>query len=317
MQVLQYDPASYVIANRVTLYRRSVQQIDWEGQPNTILYDTNGDPPEVAALLTAQVPMQNWKVVGGVVQELSQADYDAIAAQQARWGRSNAFKATAASASWSPTNNPDGTLPRSWWVSQDYVTNSGIGTLPDRWTNSWHLTNAVASCPTSNPTGLNGMRTLHFQVGATAQHLESLSYTSSQPHEVFLMLKLTPQMDSTRYVFSSANSGARNDYDYRGATGLIELYAGSQLQRASAFTNTWAVHHVVFNGNSSGIYTNNVEQVAGAGGSQACNGFTLGARHDGASLQTFDFAEAITYSSTLTSLQRSNVFFYLTNKFGI
>lgn len=83
-QVIQYDPNSYGVANRVTAYKRSVQESDWALVPNTVIYHSpTGDPPEVAALIAAEVPMSQWKVSGGVVLQLDAADLTAIAAQQA------------------------------------------------------------------------------------------------------------------------------------------------------------------------------------------------------------------------------------------
>ena len=82
--VITFNPDSPTVPNRVTGYKRSVQESDWAGVPNSILYyDPSGDPPEVSLLIANLVPISEWKVEGGIVVALTQADKDALAAQQA------------------------------------------------------------------------------------------------------------------------------------------------------------------------------------------------------------------------------------------
>ena len=82
--VITFNPDSPTVPNRVTGYKRSVQESDWAGVPNSILYyDPSGDPPEVSLLIANLVPISEWKVEGGIVVALTQADKDALAAQAA------------------------------------------------------------------------------------------------------------------------------------------------------------------------------------------------------------------------------------------
>ena len=82
--VITFNPDSAVVPNRVTGYKRSVQESDWAGVPNSILYyDPSGDPPHILQLLHDLVPISEWKVEGSIVVALTQADKDALAAQAA------------------------------------------------------------------------------------------------------------------------------------------------------------------------------------------------------------------------------------------
>jgi len=82
--VITFNPDSPTVPNRVTGYKRSVQESDWAGVPNSILYyDPSGDPPSVRQLIADLVPISEWKVEGSIVVALTQADKDALAAQAA------------------------------------------------------------------------------------------------------------------------------------------------------------------------------------------------------------------------------------------
>lgn len=82
-QVIIFNPTSSPVANLVTSYKRSVQAVDYSTRNDAIIYYTDGDPPDVAALRASAVPMSLWKVSGGTVVELTSADKAAIAQAQA------------------------------------------------------------------------------------------------------------------------------------------------------------------------------------------------------------------------------------------
>lgn len=81
--IIFFNPSSAPVANRVVNYKRSLQAVEYDWRNDVVVYNTDGDPPDVKALLDASVPMSLWKVSGGTVVELTQSDKDAIASANA------------------------------------------------------------------------------------------------------------------------------------------------------------------------------------------------------------------------------------------
>ena len=73
--IVQYDPSSTPVANQVTLIDPSGDTSQYSGQSNTLINPASGVPGGVA--------MKFLKVVGSDVVEMSQAEKDSIAAEEA------------------------------------------------------------------------------------------------------------------------------------------------------------------------------------------------------------------------------------------
>ncbi len=219
----------------------------------------------------------------------------------------------------SPTNL--GAASLAWYdANTSYVTNTSVPTWTDLWTNHWDLTNRIANStwPTMLAVTPNGSNALCFSdAGATT--LNSVNYTSSQPHEVCMALSITNVTgNGPQFMMDGGISGSfRNIGYYPGGASQFELSAGGLVDSAGSITNKWFVINFVFNGASSKIYTNNVAGPTVDAGSGTASGLTIGSRYSDETNLKGAIAEIASYSAVLTTTQRSNLFYYMTNKYGI
>jgi hypothetical protein len=184
------------------------------------------------------------------------------------------------------------------------------------------LTNVESGkSPTYNAAALNGRGVLVFD-GAN-DYLKSVNYTSSQPHEVWLVIKQVIASDANHFFFDSVTSSARNTL-ISISDKTYDIFAGSDSYSAvnSVITNKWYVLSGLFNGNlnASKIYTNNVLMVNSSAGTQAIGGFTLGSRYSLTFPANISLAELITFRTNLDHAATgvaSNLFNYITNKYAI
>lgn len=226
--------------------------------------------------------------------------------------------------------NQSGYPVLAWYRAESVRTNTNIY-LDDSWTNSWHLVNSAAggTWPTYSATGgPNSKPMLTFD--GSDDYLKNTSYTSSQPHEVFMVANL--RMTGNPVYFDGVVVGGRNAFS------TVSPYTTLQVQSATAataadvsttgLTNNWVIYDVIFYSTAeSTIYTNNVSRGKGDSGSNPANGFTLAARYNlGAGrFGPMDVAEIISYGGAsglnaipgTNAVARSNVWYYLKTKYGL
>jgi hypothetical protein len=101
-----------------------------------------------------------------------------------------------------------------------------------------------------------------------------------------------------------------------GASPNVELYGGSAVATNTGFVlKTNAVLTTYFNGASSGIRVNRGTATTGNPGSQAGNGFTLGAYPTGAVLANITVSEILIYDTVAhTTAQQDRLALYLGRK---
>lgn len=204
----------------------------------------------------------------------------------------------------------------AWYVGDDYTTNSSVATLPDRWVNAWNLTNSASTTtwPKGQSSGLNGHRVLGFD----GFYLRQPAYTSSQPHEIVMVMSITNRA-TTEIICSSMNSSFEHRVDHN-APNIQQLASGSVVSPITSdggLTNRWVVYDIVFNGASSTIYSNLVAGVTVNPGTFTESGFTVGELYNLTFPSRCAIAEIATYGTNLSSGARSSLNTYLTNKYNI
>lgn len=223
-----------------------------------------------------------------------------------------------------PTNLPGGLSASGWWEpSRSYTTNGSVGTLPNLTSigAGFNLTNGSATPipPLRQVAAQNGLDTLFFNDGAN-NFLLCTSYTSSQPHEVFMVLSITNAASAT-FVFGGVNGGAqyhRLEHN-QAAEKKFRLGGGGVADSVVALdlTNQFFVLDIVWSNLSSTIYTNNSLALVVNGGSAAAGGITLGA-HNGASKPRFSFFGMNSFTGqVLNATDRSNNWYYWKTRAGI
>ena len=217
----------------------------------------------------------------------------------------------------------------AWYPVDLAQTNTGgqVTNLPDQWVNAFNLTNPVASKGgTITNNVLNGHAIVSFD--GVDDYLRSLIYTSSQPHDVWMVCKWRGDSSSAinKMFFDSADATLtfRNRFYFANNSDRLEMAGNSAINFTDGIgaTNRWIVFECLFNGTSSAGRTNNVSWPdSTSAGTVTMSGFTLGANAVLGNPGTIDVAEIATYGGGnavpgTNTLTRSNLFFYFTNKFG-
>lgn len=204
-----------------------------------------------------------------------------------------------------------------WWSADNGWNAAGL-----TWTN-WStavtnanvidLTNTVAgSTPTLSANYVNGHGALYFE---TDDYLQNDNYRTAVPHEVWIALKKTNYLGSSMIWLDSTN----NNQILYDVYGRIYFSAGTERNTPTGLvTNKFYVVTAIHNGSSSVILTNNVQTfVPTTGGTSPANGLLVGKYYTGGSFLRGWIAEIITFTNTLDTATRSNIFSYLTNKYAI
>lgn len=194
-----------------------------------------------------------------------------------------------------PTNH-QGYPAKTWHVAGDWTTNASAGTLTDRWTNAWHLTNYVTSSfPTRAVAGLNGLATLNFD--GTSDYLTAANFTLTVPWEKYMVISFTNTAVASPIFFDNI-SGNRSAFYEAGDT-MTSLLGN----HGTYITNKFKIVLYAMTSGGCSIYTNNAAgtmilsgSVAGAGTAQG--GLTFGTRFnlDLSRCANLSLAEMIVYN---------------------
>jgi hypothetical protein len=188
--------------------------------------------------------------------------------------------------------------------------------------NRLHLTNNTSWGSTYWPfmqsAEVNGLDTLAFRGG---QGLFNDGYASSTPHEMIMVVALTNAGINVA-IFESNVSQVNVDlvwYNYSG--NRLTMIANSAIVHPLSYgnTNKFCVIDAVFNGAASTIYTNNVAGATVSPGTVNQTGILIGGSyHLSSGFAKMALACLITFTNqVLTTTQRSNVFWYCTNRFAL
>lgn len=225
-----------------------------------------------------------------------------------------------------PTNLPGGLSAAGWWEpsrSGGYITNGSVGTLVNLTSigAGFNLTNISASPvpPLRQVAALNGLDTLFFRDDANTL-LVSLNYTSPQPHEVIMVMALTNAASSV-FPFGGVNGGAvYHRFEHNSAGNKRFMLGAGGVGDATVcvdITNAWVAVDCVWSNASSTIFTNNIQGLVVNMNASLAGGISLGG-HNGGSKPRFALASMISFTNmVLTATQRSNVWWYVTNRFGV
>lgn len=162
-----------------------------------------------------------------------------------------------------------------------------------------------------------------------ANYLMGSAGFSDNPETVFIVMQDLPNPNAIEHViFDNSNNniqpGGRKQllfsysggvYEYGGVSGF-EIQAGPYTQATN-----WIVTEMYLNGPADGsgsyVKTNNITAMSGTWGPSRIQGITLGANGNYGQNGDCKIAWAAWFTTALDATTRSNIFWYLTNRFNI
>jgi len=223
-----------------------------------------------------------------------------------------------------PTNLPGGISAYGWWEpSRAYVTNGTVGTLPNLTSigSAFNFTNgsAVPVPPIRQVAALNGLDTLWF-MNSQNNFMLCQSYTSAQPHEVFMVFAITNVASSVFPLSGFVTGGSSYHRFLHNSASNKKFSIGSggagDAVVSQDITNAYFVLDLVFSNANTTIYTNGTKALTVSAGTSVAAGLCLGA-NDGSAKPAMSFAGMCTFTNILDTTGRSNTTFYWRNRFGI
>lgn len=278
--------------------------------PPTILYQWRKSGAAIGGATTTSYTFSNAQLTD------SGATFDCIATNN-NGAVTSAVATLTVSAPYvlSPTNLP-GYAALGWWcVSSNYNTNASTAILPDLSGNHNDLTNmgSVGTWPKRQPALLNGLDVLWF---TSADMLQSIVPKVEQPFEIAWVCSMTNIGAGNRCFWSGTNGTTRAEF-YNSSGGEIIPYGGNTFSSIGLLpTNKFVVYNSIYN-SSLTAYTNNTAMGGGSSGSAALYGLIWNARQGDTAFSYEALAEVVLYPTNLTIPVRSNLFYYLTNKYNI
>jgi hypothetical protein len=204
---------------------------------------------------------------------------------------------------------------------QAQIYNGIAGTLAADFNASDYATGSTfVSSATGETWTINGGATIvdrtQIIFDGTNDYLKSAAFSLSQPENVYFVGQQVT-WTSNDHIYSGGTAGAMEFQQVNGgASPNVELYGGSAVATNTGFVlKTNAVLTTYFNGASSGIRVNRGTATTGNPGSQAGNGFTLGAYPTGAVLANITVSEILIYDTVAhTTAQQDRLALYLGRK---
>jgi len=219
------------------------------------------------------------------------------------------------------TNVPG--YPTLAWYRSDFVTTNGGNNYT--WVNLmgntlYDLTNkgAASSWPTRVSADLNGFDALNFATAAS-QYVNSQGLTATQPTEYFMVCKWNVAATPGGVCcYIDGNNGGRNTVYYDNA-GDFGYFSGSSLVKKPSGNNYYFIWDAAFNGIASVILTNNVIVATNttSPGANNLNGLYVARDFTGGGQVPLRVIDFIIYSTNLSAVMRSNVWFNLKTRYGL
>jgi hypothetical protein len=219
-----------------------------------------------------------------------------------------------------PTFAPTFLSGCSQWLRADLGITSSAGAV-STWADQGGKGNDVAQAGANKPTvntsdaAYANQATISF-ARASSQYLKTTTYVLAQP----LTIVVVGENDDT-----SANLAGFID----STAGALALYSTvtngyAAMSSASAVTSTTTVTRksiiaAAYNGASSSLYVNNsaVAVVSGSSGTNGISTYTVGGAGVNANPITGKIAEVIVYSRIVSAAERTMLFLYLGQRYGI
>ena len=223
-------------------------------------------------------------------------------------------------ASWYPTNIA-GKIPKAYWTAENYTTNAGIAELVDLMGNGFTLSASALVSPIKRLSTINGYATLIFSGAGAGTPLLCGNYTiANSVNDVVVLCSVTNSGGSNPYLFAGTNS---SDHAYRSVNTVPrhDVWVGPEQIQFSGSTpdSSFCIYHVRFLYTDRAVYTNNV--LVGSYGTALtdgdCNGFKIGSRYDSGSPIQMAFVMLLSYTNTLTDIERTSVFNAIKTMYGL
>lgn len=228
------------------------------------------------------------------------------------------YSTNAPSSGWHPTNIA--TILAYW--DSDVVVKDGssyVTNWTDQWANAYHLTNrAAGTIPLSVDSVINGKSAVLFD-GAN-DFVRSAAYTQTQPDELVVLVINTNNAGTESLIADGAGSSTRQKAFANTGPSAPALGAGTDMTANNAYMNTNIAHLIgyAYSGTASQVWTNMGSIVqTGDGNTGGASGITIGTKYTGTSPFSGYVLMIAAFSNTNTFLNRSNIYWYCTNKYAI
>lgn len=208
--------------------------------------------------------------------------------------------------------------PTVWYAARketSYSNGNKIPTLTDFSGNGYHATNAApATQPTYVSSGIGSIPAVEF---LGAQFLVNAAFSSAQPNEIYIVLKLNLNTAGVSFIAVDSNNAANRHILFKtSVTDSYSIQAGTRLDDGSSNLNAHVIYGV-YNGVSSIISVDGTD-TSGDAGAQSMNGITLGARYDQALLFLVgQISEVVIFNSSVSAGNRTLLKTALGSKYGI
>lgn len=226
----------------------------------------------------------------------------------------------------SPTNI-SGYPVLAWYVADNTYTNGSTYTVPDLYTNAWHLTNMAAAGTWPLITNaINGHSYLRFD--GSDDYLTVTSVTNSQPTEFFFVTRFTTNAAAAaaELIFRSVTDTPKNSFYYESSSTKFVISAGNDVYCLYPnYTNQWIIGNWCLRGTGSRVSVNDTGystfnyfgDAATNSGPSALSGLIVGNGSGYIYPAHLQFAEMIIFKTNLPPSLRKGVNQYLKTKYGL
>lgn len=212
----------------------------------------------------------------------------------------------------------------TWWIAQcGYATNAGTATLTDFSGNGLNLTQGtLGNAPHAQSSIWGGFDGVLFGTPApgTLANNTGFSIPSGNKCEFWCVMSYT-NISGSDWLFhdvSAGNTGLAVAKDQLAATKWDMITDVTFNVVSATSTNKYIVYNFVFTqGANTTMYTNNVAGVNVNNGSGGLTSFRLAGGLNANNPMIFSFLEGGWFRTNLTTVGRSNLFYYCTNKYSL
>lgn len=212
----------------------------------------------------------------------------------------------------------------TWWISQcGYTTNAGTATLTDFSANALHLTQAtLGNAPIGQSSVWGGFDGVLFGSTTPGSLINNTGFSipAGNQCEFWCIMSYTNIAGKDRlfHNVSANNVQLWVTKEWSSGNPLTMLADVTSVDVLKPCTNKYVIFDFVFTqGANATAYTNNVQGASGNIGSSSLDSFRLCGGINGNNGLVFSFLEGGWFRTNLTTLVRSNLFYYGTNKYSL
>jgi hypothetical protein len=221
-------------------------------------------------------------IIGPIIRPVIAPTIDPLASGALPWEAGGGVAPVA----WTPADLAN---LEAWWRLDDVITSgTAITTITDKSASGHNLTQGTAS---ARMTATTRAGQAAGSCDGGDREAVSFGHSHAQPLTVYLVAEFA-NLSGNYYLFDGAGAGARCALSIAAAGPTWSINGGSVVSGGTPAEDEIFLACVVFNGASSALYVGDMrtgqEVITGNAGAHSPDGFTLGARHDGAgALQGF------------------------------